>query len=192
MIILQILNARQIQLHYVKQWFKQNDLDVAPEKQHFVVSIESTMEYTVQTFLVKLNLIFTTKLLLSLCFWAELEIFALFHPHFYSFYLSLASIFLLSVGSIKPNLLLSSLNTRVMSLQGPSSSYCACGRHSFFWRTAAAVASRWQQCVRFNRPIFKPRTSRSRDERVTVQPTGRFQLYLVIYSMSLYLWKVGI
>ena len=142
------------------------------------------MEHIVQTFFVKLNLIFTTKLLLSLCFWAELEIFALFHPHFYSFYLSLASIFLLSVGSVKSNLSLSSLNTRVMSLQGPSSSYCACGRHSFFWRTAAAMASRWQQCVRCDRPIFEPRTSRSRDERVTVPtnwPVPMIFCYLCLY-----------
>ena len=45
-------------------------------------------------------------------------------------------------------------------------------QHSSIGRYAAAVASRWEHCVRFNGPRLKPGISRFRDERVTAQPTG--------------------
>ena len=41
---------------------------------------------------------------------------------------------------------------RVTSWRGPSPHHCACGQYSFFRRMIAAVASRWQHCVRFSRP----------------------------------------
>ena len=47
------------------------------------------------------------------------------------------------------------------------------GQHSLFWRNVAAVASRWQHCARLTGPIFEPRSSRSKHERVSARPTGR-------------------
>ena len=38
----------------------------------------------------------------------------------------------------------------------------------------AAMASRWQYCVRLVRSRFEPQTSCSRDARVTARPTGRW------------------
>ena len=43
------------------------------------------------------------------------------------------------------------------------------GQHSSFRGNVAAVANCWQHCVRFDRPRFEPQTSRSRDERVTLE-----------------------
>ena len=43
---------------------------------------------------------------------------------------------------------------RVTSLRGPSPRHCARAT-SFFRRNVAAVASRWQHCVRFDRPEIK-------------------------------------
>ena len=42
----------------------------------------------------------------------------------------------------------------VRSSRGPSPRHCARATrlHSSFWRNVAAVASRWQHCVRFDRP----------------------------------------
>ena len=40
----------------------------------------------------------------------------------------------------------------VTSLRNLSPRHCACGQHSSFRRNVAAVASRRQHCVRFNRP----------------------------------------
>ena len=50
------------------------------------------------------------------------------------------------------------------------------GQRSFFRRKVVVVASRWQQCVRFDRRTFKPQASRSRGECVIARPTGRFKL----------------
>ena len=46
-------------------------------------------------------------------------------------------------------------------------------QHSSFRRIVAAVASRWQHCVWFDRLRFEPQTSRSRDERVTSRSTAK-------------------
>ena len=41
---------------------------------------------------------------------------------------------------------------RVTSWRGPSLPHCTCEQLGFFRRNAAAVASRWQHCVQFDRP----------------------------------------
>ena len=41
---------------------------------------------------------------------------------------------------------------RVTSWRGPYPRHCTDGQHSSFRRNAVAVASRWQHCVRFDRP----------------------------------------
>ena len=51
------------------------------------------------------------------------------------------------------------------------------GQHSLFQTNIAAVASRWQHCVRFDRPEFESQTSRSRDERVTARLTWPVIMY---------------
>ena len=44
---------------------------------------------------------------------------------------------------------------RVASWQGPSLHHCAYGQHSSFQRNVAAVASRWQHYVQFDRPEIR-------------------------------------
>ena len=41
---------------------------------------------------------------------------------------------------------------RVTNIRGPSPRHWACGQHSSFQRSVAAVVSRWQYCVRFDWP----------------------------------------
>ena len=41
---------------------------------------------------------------------------------------------------------------RVTSLRGSSTRYCACKKHSSFGKNVAATASRWQHCIKFDRP----------------------------------------
>ena len=55
-------------------------------------------------------------------------------------------------------------------LRGPSPALLRPGNTCFFRRNVAAVASRWQHCVRFYCQRFEPQTSRSKDERVTARP----------------------
>ena len=46
---------------------------------------------------------------------------------------------------------------RATSLRSPSPRHCACGQRSSFRRNVAAVASRWHNCVQFDRPeIWTP------------------------------------
>ena len=53
---------------------------------------------------------------------------------------------------------------RVTSLRGPFPRHCA-RKHSFVQGNVVVVVSRWQQCVRFDRLRFGPKTSRSRGKR---------------------------
>ena len=54
------------------------------------------------------------------------------------------------------------------------------GNTASFKANVAAVASRWQHCVRFDGPRLEPQTSRSTDERVTARPTGRCESISII------------
>ena len=48
---------------------------------------------------------------------------------------------------------------RVTSLRGPTSRHSVRGQHSFFQKNVAAVASRWQYCVRFETQLPAPETN---------------------------------
>ena len=53
---------------------------------------------------------------------------------------------------------------------GPISASLRSEQHSFFWRNVKAVANHWRHCAQFASLRFEPQTSRSRDERITIQP----------------------
>ena len=61
----------------------------------------------------------------------------------------------------------------VTSLRGPFLRHCARRQQNCFQRNAAAMASRWQHCVPFDRPRFESQTFLSTDERVIARPTER-------------------
>ena len=49
----------------------------------------------------------------------------------------------------------------------------ALGYTAFSVENVAIVASRWQQCVRIDRPRFEPQIYRSRKKRVIAQPNSQ-------------------
>ena len=57
----------------------------------------------------------------------------------------------------------------VTSLRGPSPRLCACGQQSHLRRNVTAVASRWQHCVRLDRPdIWSPDLPDPHNQRIPV------------------------
>ena len=77
--------------------------------------------------------------------------------------------------SIKSFIILAALRRSVLRVCVVHLRVIASGQHSSFRRHVAAVASRWQHCVRIGGPRFEYQISCSRDQRVTARPTGRSQ-----------------
>ena len=69
-------------------------------------------------------------------------------------------------------------------LEGSNSASLRLGQHSSFWKSVAAVANCWQHCVQFDVGEIERQTSRSRDERVSARPTGRYNQYRWLYVVS--------
>ena len=77
------------------------------------------------------------------------------------------------LNSIKSFIMLAALRQSVLRVCGAHLLVIAPGLHSSFRRNVAAMASRWQLCVRFDSSRFKPQTSHSRNELVTTRPINR-------------------
>ena len=71
-----------------------------------------------------------------------------------------------------------------MSLRAPPRDI-ASGQHSFFRKNAAAVASRWQHCVRFDSDLPLRRRTRFRSTNWPVQSIewGRVNLCFPIFGL---------
>ena len=71
----------------------------------------------------------------------------------------------------------------VTSWRGPSPCHCACWQLSSYRRNAAAVASRWQHCVRFNRSKISTSDLPLR-RRTCYRSTKRSAYTALIYSIN--------
>ena len=110
------------------------------------------------------------------------------HSYFICFNLKVRVIVFAFVNiQIKSFIILAVIHPSVQKVCGAYIRVTAPGQHSSFRRNVVAVASLWQHCVRFDRAKLKPQTSHSRDERVTVRPTGQiFCQYC--YPLRIFLW----